>query len=399
MRGNSLRFKILLALLIGLALPITSAHSEDFPVKIAISHGAPDPNNPGILLPGELIEEFFLADHTSDLNEGNWIELMGGVSIKLPRLTFQYGGPLSVAAARDGKRIDFRLTFMSKRFSYPLTSHQLYYPGDIVTAIFHGSNVLGGESLEARLIRAKLRQITEALKKAVDEGNTHELRALLDSTVWRAPITLDDNGDAIISFKVDEPGQYMLIIVKEVNVPHHRLYLYSLTPIIVLRYGMTVSAPDKAELGRPVLIRANLINASPSNYRYGAILIHEDAYQVLVRMRTSGRCPQTTITLNNALLLKGVAVKELRTFKLFGVGLEKVDEAFLVNWLAKALGANKISISLTDETKNTSVIIPLMTDRSMPEGRYILLIVAWKPGAEGDLVALYQGFITLTASQ
>ena len=231
-------------------------------MTLKFSHGKPVGR--GILLAGDVIGEIYLADHTSELGEGNWVKLSGGFSIRIPTLIFKYGGPFSVAVAREGKRIDIRLRYMSKIFRYPIDTHQMYYVGDYVTATFYGSSILRGQTIEARLIEVAPLQIWGIIKEAMDRGNIIPLRRLLERVTWHKTVRLNNTGDVSIRFKVNRTGDYILVFMKEEKDPHYKLYLYSFTLIKVLESKVIIDAPFRAKIGDYIDIKVSLANGLPS---------------------------------------------------------------------------------------------------------------------------------------
>jgi methanogen extracellular protein (TIGR04279 family) len=360
---------------------LAQGQQDEYPVKVKITYDS-------------TVEEIYFADHTSDLNEGNWIELKGGVSVKIPSLTLKYSGPNSATYTRDGRTITIESTFTSKTVNYPLTSHPVYYRGDTVTAIFHGSSAFAGQTVSMRLIETSPLQVRDILSKAF-KGDIGKLKELINvnNAVWHKDATLDDNGDASQTFTVSNPGDYTLIVVKEEQNPNYQLYVYSLALVEVLDYRCNVTAATSVTQGEALDINISLIGVStPGNYRYGAALIRKDAYSATVTLTSDGTVPGTTLKGNNAVLIEG---KSDRQFYIAGVGLNNVNKDVLRERIIEAFGANNVSVGFTDVTSNTSATLSLATSTSMPIGTYVLLVGVWEVGTGNRLIAFYQSEVTL----
>jgi methanogen extracellular protein (TIGR04279 family) len=357
--------------------------STIFPVNVTITYEG-------------VVEKIMFADHSENLEEGNWIALSGGSTVTLPPTTLVYKGVSSATYVRDNRTIKIESAFDSRELKYPMTSHQVYYPGDTIKATFYGSAELAGEKVDIRLIKTSPLEARDVLRDAF-EGDISNLRSLISKPVWEMKnVKLDSKGDATVSFKLDEPGDYALLVLsEEENGGTYELKLFSATMVEVLDYKVDVTAPSSVTRGKPVDIRVKLTGApkSEKGYRYGALIIYEPAYSVTVRLETNGTVPGTTLTANGALLLNGTAE---RTFLIAGVGLTAINKNLIAERTVTAFGANRVSIGFSDVTNETEVSLSLMTDESMPTGRYILLIGVWELQTGRRVVALYQGYVELT---
>ena len=366
---------------------------EGFPAVMRFSRGIPAER--GIVLAGETLGEIMFADHTDSLEEGNWVELAKGTSVRIPNITLQYGGPFSVAVARDGVRIDIRLAFMSKRITYPLDRHDVYLAGEEGVARFHGSTTFSGREVEARLVRTSPVEIIRVLEAIINRGKVGALKQLLSTPIWSTVVTLDKEGDATVRFRVNTPGFYVLVFLEEEQSPYYRLRLYSATPVLVLGRMLNLSLPTKLVIGQPITVKASIQGAPPAGtrYIYGAMILHEDSYKLHLRLVTTGRCQVTIVRLNGAVLTRCVVTREERAFKMFGIGLERVTPLFLANWIVKVFGANRLAISFHGPTERLNVTLRIPTSTSMPSGRYVLIAWVWEVGK--GLVALRQESVTL----
>lgn len=361
---------------------VASAQGQDeYPVKVKITYD-------------NTVEEIYFADHTSDLNEGNWIELAGGVSVKIPSLTLKHSGPNSATYTRNDRTITIESTFTSKTVNYPLTSHPVYYAGDTVTATFHGSSAFAGQTVSMRLIETSPLQVRDILSKAF-RGDISDLKELIDvdNAVWHKEVTLDSNGDVTETFTVSNLGDYTLIVVREKQTPNYQLYIYSLTLVEVLDYHCNVVAATSVTRGEFLDINISLVDVStPKNYRYGAVLIRKDAYAATVTLTSDGTVPGTTLKGNNAVLIEG---KADRQFYIAGVGLNNVNKDILRERIIEAFGANNVSVGFTDVTSNMSATLSLATSTDMPIGTYILLVGVWELETGNRLIAFHQSEVAL----
>jgi len=343
-------------------------------------------------------EKIMFADHSSDLADGNWIELSGGTAVKIPKITLSYQGVQSATYERESRTVKVELTFNQKQITYPLTIHHVYFDGEEVTATFHGSSQLAEKKVNISLIKTSPLEARDILNEAF-KGNIQPLRSLLsrESTrVWEVTCTLDADGDFVKTFKAPDPGDYILLVLNETeNSNSYELRIYSATVVEVLDYSIEVSAPSSVTRGDRVRVNINLVDApqSETGYRYGALMIHEDAYNVLLELSTDGTVPGTTLTANGASLLTGTAE---RTFLIAGVGLSNINKDVIYEKIASAVSSKKVLMSFMDVTSSTSATIYLMTE-GMTTGRYILLVGVWEIQTGKRVVALYQGSLRLKA--
>ena len=367
----------------GLAALSEPKPSSLFPVNVTITYEG-------------VVEKIMFADHLENLEDGNWIVLSGGYTVALPPTTLVYKGVSSATYVRDGRTVEIESVFDSRELKYPMTSHQVYYPGDIVEATFYGPAELAGEKVDIRLVKTSPLEARDVLREAF-EGDISNLRSLIGKPVFSLKTELDSKGDSPkVSFKLDEPGDYVLLVLSEEEGGGiYELKVFSATVVEVLDYRVDVTAPSSVRRGRPVDVRVRLIDApkSEKGYRYGALIIYEPTYRATVRLETNGTVPGTTLTANGALLLNGTAE---RTFLIAGVGLTAIDKNLIAERIVTAFGANRVSIGFSDVTGETEASLSLMTDESMPTGRYIMLVGVWELQTGRRVVALYQGYVELT---
>jgi len=359
-----------------------SAHSNVYVVNVTITY-----NN--------VTEKILFADHTSSLEDGNWIKLAGGTTVKIPELTLSYSGVSSATYMREGRTIRIDSHFSSKEVTYPLTQHQVYREGDTINLTFYGSESLAGEKVDIRLIKASPLQLRDAAAKAF-KGDISDLKSLVDNPVWNeTDVELNSTGDYTTTLEAPDPGDYILAVVKETtDTNSYELRIYSATIVEVLDYGIDVDVPSTVTRGNIANVKVNIdAPESATGYRYGALIIHEDAYNLQMNLLTDGTVPGTNLTTNGATLLNGTV--DTRTFVIAGVGLNNIDAETISNIIKKAVEANRMSVSYTEITEKNGTTVSLMTDSSMPTGKYILLVAVWELQTGNRIVAFYQGSLTL----
>jgi len=213
----------------------TVAHaspSAAFPVNVTVVYGG---NTDKVLF----------ADHSDSLAEGNWIELSGGVPLETPGLVLRYEGVASATYVRNGRTVTVKSDFVEKEVTYPLTRHPVYFEGDTVNVTFHGSTQLAGETVDLRLIEVSPSGLRTAASEAF-EGNLTSLKTLLSGAAWSSTAELNSTGDCAASFAAPEPGDYVLVVVKEATgVNYYEAAVYSATAVEV----STWSAPRRPRPG------------------------------------------------------------------------------------------------------------------------------------------------------
>lgn len=304
-----------------------------------------------------------------------------------------YNGVSSASYVRDGTNITIQSAFNYRVLNYPLTTHQVYNVGDTVTITFLGPSGLAGKNLTLYIINTSPIKARDALNDAF-KGNLTTIKNLINNAIEKVNMTLNSTGDFSYNITVSSPGDYVVLVINETKIPNYILEIYSATLLEVLDYSMIVSAPSSVTIGNPVNVNINL-NApqSSTGYRYGALIIYEPSYMVEIKLETNGTVPGTIATGNGVVLINGTAN---RVFKIAGIGLEKINKEFISQNIGKAFGANNVSISFTDIINSNSTSLSLMTDASMPAGKYILLVGVWETQTGRRVVSFYQGYVILT---
>ncbi|MEM2925128.1 MAG: TIGR04279 domain-containing protein [Methanocellales archaeon] len=336
-------------------------------------------------------ENITFANHSSNLEEGNWIVLNGGIEIEIPELTFIYNGVNNTIHTHLGKTITINTTLSAyEDFSikYPLKKHTLYINksgSKLVNATFYGDTSFAGKNIDAYIIKTSPLELRDVLQQAID-GNTTPFRNLLNNSIANnLNQSLNSTGDLkIFSIELDA-GDYIAIV--KLNESNNNLTILSATGIEVLEYSSTLTAPSSATIGDSISATIALQSASPGSYRYGAIIIHEQAYNAVVKLRCNGTRAGTNLTADGEFLVEGL--------KIVGTGLNYVNAGKVKSIAEGIIGANNGAASYSDPTTDTSKTLSLNTDGLNP-GRYILMVGVWQSGGN-RLVAFAQQNITLAA--
>jgi len=338
-------------------------------------------------------EKVLFADHTSDLEEGNWIELSGGIPITLPSLTLAYDGPDTATYTRDITTVTIESTFTQLQVTYPLTTHPIYLAGQSVTAKFWGSTSFANKDVEFRLFQASsfsLSQVKEILNNAF-QGDLTDLRDALRAPYWSTAVTLDTTGDGTVSFNApSEAGEYLLVVLDDAGGSPYELYIYSATLVEVVDYTLDVSAPSSVEKGDDVYVELELTDADPGSYIYGAVMIKESACSGEIKLSTNGSLTGTNLTLNGALIANGTFARE---FVLDFNGLSDITINLITEQLVSFFGTDKLVLGFTTRTESTTESIALMTE-SLTPGDYMLLVGAWE-NYSTKIVGLNQTTVTI----
>jgi len=175
-----------------------------------LAQGLPTPTYP-VTISIRDNERIFFANHTSNKADGNWIELSGGTTIKLPSLKFFYDGP-DIAYPIGGITVTMNSSFIPGLVNYPLSTHRVYKPGQAVSAKFWGSPELDKDVVFMLLRVSSLSQIRDVL----DEGLEGNIGSLLASLVGFPHVAnLDSAGDKTYDFNAPTTaGDYILVVAK-----------------------------------------------------------------------------------------------------------------------------------------------------------------------------------------
>ena len=339
-------------------------------------------------------ENVTFADHTSSSTDGNWIVLKGGTSVKLPSpLTFGYHGINSTSYVSNGKTISITANVENN------TDHIVEYPygkHPMLTNVsgkndldieFYGSQDFAGKGVDVYLIHTSPSSLKNAFDAAA-KGDTSSFRNLLSSS-YEISLnkSLNNSGDMSMSFGGVDAGDYVMFVLLNTSylTGANDLSILSATTFQVLEYDSVMSAPTGVTSNNTVLVSMSLMNASNASYTYGALLIHNDAYQAAVRLEFNGTKAGTNLMINDADLIKG--------YKIAGVGLSNVDKTIATDLINDIIGANNGTVTVKTTDQNSTSI--LLDTEGLKNGNYVLLVGVYKPGEK--LVAFGQSDVTISS--
>ncbi len=334
---------------------------------------APSPLYP-IVVSLDTGETIFIASHTSDLAEGNWIQLSGGTSIKLPSVNLAYAGMDSAIISRPGVTVTIKSSFAAGEATYPLAYHQVYSVVENIIAKFYGATAIEFTEVDFKLI--SISSITEARELLTDawQGDLAPLKTKLSEALTKTA-SLDGAGDATVTINPQSVGNYLLIVTKTPSPSE--LYIYSATIIEVVSQTLDVTAPSSVEKGDPLYVNTGLTGAT---YIQGAILIKETAYSGEIKLTTEGTVLSTEIYLNGVLMADGAFASESISYE---------TALLLLNQLGTAFGPNQIAIGINLISGSIS-----LSTSSLTTGDYVLLVGVYN--VLGSIVGVYQKTVTVT---
>jgi len=344
---------------VGLPGLLVHGQTSDYPIVVTVN----------------AIEKVFIAAHTSDLAGGNWIELGGGTSVKLPSVTLVYDGLSSAAYTRDGVTVQIDSRFDQGQATYPIPTHQVYSAGQSITATFWGASAFGGTGVDFKLI--SVYSLAEAREIAVDtyNGDLSTLRGKLSGATWSKQETLDGTGDAKVGIPGQPIGNYLLVVTKEDG---QNIYVYSATIVEVVEQTLDVICPSSVEKGDSLKVDTG---AGPIS---AAVLIRESAYKAEIKLVSDGDILSTELYLNDEKMADGLFAIDTMTLSIWDL-IYKFSQ--LEDQIINAFGSDQIAISYG----SSSLSIPT---KSLTPGDYVLLagVVKLDPVR---IVGVYQKTVTV----
>ena len=336
-------------------------------------------------------ENVSFANHNESPTEGNWIKLSGGTPITLPALNLVFNGVNSSYFTHNHKTINITASvdnYSDYLIEYPYSSHSIYTNvsgSNEVDLSFFGSSNFADLSIDVYLVSSTPDEVWDIFNDAID-GNTTPIRNLLNDSEKRLNCPLNSAGDnSSISFGPQQAGNYVIFVL--LNSSHTNANEYSIlsaTAVQVLKYESVVKAPASAKTNHFFHVKIKLTDAKKGNYTFGAIMVHKDAYEALLRFEFNGTRDQTNLTIDGAdLVEKG---------KLTGINLSSLNTIKLQEIIEKVIGPENGTVAFTDNTDSTSASFSLTTN-DLNTGDYYLLVGAYESG-EG-LVAFNQNIINI----
>jgi len=353
---------------------------------------------------GSTIDEVYLADHTSDLDDGNYITLStGDISVDLPDpMEVDYSGPREAENEYEGNVVTVYSAFETKNVISPINAWELYFAPATVTVTYHGDPRLEGDTIDVRLLTATYGDVIDAVSEARD-GNAQPLKDLLADAMQTETRTLNADGDfdALPQFTVNDPGDYTVVIVTETTSPYV-LHLYSAAPVEVLDYHIDVIPdydPAAPEFG--VDVEIDFVDSpTGTEFSYASLLIRDDAYSLYSDVNSDGTVDGTTVDVQH----QGDDPKPLYRIasngEILGIPYanyqDLLDYDLLNNELGNVYNLDEYSLGSNLETSETvDVIIGLDTDGF--QGQYVLTTVVWEHDTGNRIVAFDQQQISIGA--
>jgi len=353
---------------LGISIGVAQGQTTQYPLVVALND----------------VDRVFFATHTSSKVDGNWIELGGGTSVKLPSLNFVYEGP-DIAYTIGGITVKMESDFIHG-VTYPVSTHRVYKAGQTVSSTFWGTSDLGGQSVSFILLRLSY---LSQLRDILNEGFSGAIVSLLDSLVWMTNVPLNSDGDGTHSFTAPAAGDYLLAAVR-IDILNQKVYAYSATAVEVVDDALTVSSPSSVEKGDSVNVNSKLSSEPTGSYIHAAALIKESAYSGMIKIKTDGDIPTTQLYINGVLMADGILFTEFfqGTKDQSDLTIDLIEEKLMT-----AFSPYELAFGYTTATHTGSISL---STSSMPTGDYILLVGVWKD-FETRIVGLKQITLKITA--
>lgn len=339
-----------------------------------------------------------LADHT-DNADGNWIELVGtdGDTVTLPDpITVDVTSSINEKSfTYQGKTVTIDTEFSwPKQVTYPFTSHKVYHSGDSVEIEFTSNSDYDGDTVELRLIAGTLNGVRNLVTEALN-GNISPLKDYISdnevSLVGQTEYTLSvGNYDFTHDFGALTPGDYVAVVLDETEGTDYALNLYSLTPIEVLDYELTVT-PSYNDIQETLEVGVVVESAAASTYSYASVLISQDIYSLYVDVDIDGTLAGSTVEVSHD-DTNYYTVIENNQF--LGVSLndysDLLSKSFWENVLSdlktqSIISAGDIEFGMELQTTATSLTGPvdsLKISGSDSEGSYWLMTIVYEHGSK-----------------
>ena len=349
MNQNKVTFTLIVSLLVTLFF-VTSASAstmnDEYIMEINI-----DENNLNI------------ADHSGSGIEGNWISLSGGSAFTLPYpLSFTYNGVNYTETTINGREMNVSLNvdnFTDYVIDYPYATHQMYTNVSGLNEVeieFHGSNYFANKEVDVYLLNSTVSDISQIMSDLLN-GDISSLGEMKDSAESE-PVTLDNNGDASITYRPLNAGSYCVLMILADDTTFENVLL-SATAFEVLDYESKVKVTS--EQGN-VTLDVQLVDAPDISYTYGAILVKESQYKADVRVEFDGTKEGFDGFVNGVAVIDG--------FDIVDMGLNDMHKGDISDRLTMIYGAGNITFASNTTPSSTASL--MINTTSLSSGQYIL---------------------------
>ena len=305
-----------------------------------------------------------------DPKDGNWIEMLGGREAMIPSINFVYSGINSTQYEKGGKIINITAPEISKNedysVSYPFRNHPFYYKGDEVVVKVRVEDGLEGKQAYLYVIKTYPTELKDAIASAFD-GDTERLRNLLENATLNESITLPQSTPLPLETSFD-PGDYVVVVT--LNESDRNITLISASTFQVLEHKSSIDVENvkRSSISDYIFLHGNFTHQGNgcANYTYVAALINKNV-SLEFRLESDGTKTTTDLKANDAVLVK--------SFRIAGIGLEKINATTVYNWIRDIFPPNSASLEKETKTGNSfEFSLPL---EGLLDGTYYLNVGAW----------------------
>ncbi len=364
-----------------------------FPITVNIEDGSTE-------------ERVYFADHTNSETDGNYITLStGDITIDLPApMEVNYAGPQDSEHEYEGKMIYFNSAFEEKNVVSPIETWELYYAPATVEIVFNGDDRLENKVVDVRLLNEDYDDVVDAISDAKN-GDLQPLKNMLAAPEDEVTRTLTGDGefDSAVSFAAIPVGDYAIVIVKESFDPYE-LYVYSVAPVEVLDYEITVTLEnplDPSDFDLQMWVNFEEPPAG-TEYSYACILVKEDAYSLYSDVETDGTIDGTTTYVQHQGADPMDPYLVASNGELLGIPYSNYMDLLDYNLINEELGniyqLNQYSMgSALETTETVNVLLSPDTDETF-QGQYVLITIVWEHDTGNRIVAFDQQLVALGQS-
>jgi methanogen extracellular protein (TIGR04279 family) len=207
------------------------------------------------------------SNDTSLNADGNWIELQGENSIKLPMVS---------------------LSRASVNWTYPIASHPVYHESQMINATFFGSRDLANETIEVFVDDLAYSSFMRAVDVLDGPANFTATFGTF------GPYRLNSTGDASFSLQGMAAGIYSIYVAFE-----NSSWPLSASPLLVTETDMEVSTPPVTSAGDLLAVKVKLDDGYDGRpLTYGTFIVSAEDYRALTfNITGDGSRPGTVVNL------------------------------------------------------------------------------------------------------